>query len=171
MSNNDISSTHAQSVIVALGSNIGEREEFLRKAVEEIQRLVGELKQASSSYQTAPLLLPGYDGPAVNDYLNMVVEVSTELCPERLLATLLEIEKDLGRNRALETSRWMSRVIDLDIIFYGDQIIESETLRIPHPEMHKRDFVLKPLLEIAPDWKHPRLGKLVSELYDELSNI
>lgn len=161
-------SENSVRAVIALGSNLGQRDEFLQSAIRAIAEEVGEIEQQSSIMQTAPLLLPDYAGPEVSDYLNMAIVVSTQLAPLPLLAKLHEIERTLGRHREAETQRWMSRVIDLDIIFYGDEVVETPTLQIPHPQMHNRDFVLKPMLEIAAQWRHPISAKSVSELYAEL---
>lgn len=153
------------STVIALGSNLGDRQAFLQQALEAIATNVGSIEKQSSVYQTPPLVMPNYQGPEVADYLNMAIVVRTELSASQLLVALHQIEKQLGRNRKAEQQRWLSRVIDLDIIFYGDQVIETQTLKIPHPEMHKRDFVLKPMMEIAANWHHPLFAKTVSQLF------
>lgn len=100
----------------------------------------------SSVYETAPL------GPEQPDYLNAVVCAHTDLAPSDLLAAMQEIESELGRTRLI---RWGPRTIDLDLLLYGDQVIDSEALKVPHPEMTKRPFVLVPLLEVEPDLALP----------------
>ncbi|MCL1834529.1 MAG: 2-amino-4-hydroxy-6-hydroxymethyldihydropteridine diphosphokinase [Oscillospiraceae bacterium] len=145
---------------IALGSNMGDRESRLKSAVSRLDSSQGcSVTRVSKIIETSPY---GYTEQA--DFLNGCLELDTLLTPEELLALLHEVENDEGRVRA---ERWGPRTLDLDIIFYDDIIYSTETLRIPHAEAHKRDFVLQPLCEIAP-WKlHPVLGKTVLELYEQ----
>jgi 2-amino-4-hydroxy-6-hydroxymethyldihydropteridine diphosphokinase len=117
--------------------------------------------RATEPIATAPLA--GLDQP---EYLNGVAEISTDLAPHELLNTLKQIEGDLGREK---THIWGSRIIDLDILLIEDEIIASETLTVPHPEMHLRSFVLRPLSELAPNLVHPTLGRAVAELAKRLN--
>ncbi|MDO8684439.1 MAG: 2-amino-4-hydroxy-6-hydroxymethyldihydropteridine diphosphokinase [Armatimonadota bacterium] len=132
------------TAFLGLGSNLGDREENLRSALQEMEkRGAARTVKVSSFYETAPV---GYtDQP---DFINAVAQVETMLQPAELLATILDVEKALGRER---TIRWGPRVIDIDILLYDDISIEEPGLVIPHPEMTRRGFVLKPLAEIAPD--------------------
>ena len=98
-------------------------------------------------------------------FINMAIETETDKKPEELLRVLKEIEKEIGRT---ETTKWGSRVIDLDILFYDDLILKTQALEIPHPLLHERAFVLKPLCDIAPDKKHPVTGKTVKEMIENL---
>ena len=147
---------------VALGSNIGDREAHLRFGLERLRKAQGcRIISTSSMINTAP---HGYTEQ--DDFLNACVEIETFLTPHELLGLLQSIEKDAGRKR---TARWRPRTLDLDIIFYDDAVMSDSRLRIPHAEMHKRDFVLKPLCEIAPYKLHPVLLKTASELLDMLN--
>ena len=146
---------------IGIGSNQGDPVENCRRAVEGIvsdgrNRLV----RCSSLYRTEPM------GPKDQDwFVNGVVLLETSLGPGQLLEFLLSLEKEMGRVRR---ERWGPRVIDLDILFYGEEVIEEKGLQIPHPRLHERRFVLIPLTEISPDLKHPRLGKTVSQILSEL---
>jgi 2-amino-4-hydroxy-6-hydroxymethyldihydropteridine diphosphokinase len=142
---------------VGLGSNLGEREHLVRSAAEALD-LIPETKlvRISSLYDTKPV--GDLEQP---DYLNAVAMVLTELGPSRLLWNLHLIENKLGRRRRV---RWEPRPIDLDLIFYGDSVLNEPGLKVPHPEAHKRAFVLVPMSELAPDFVHPVLGKPIEEL-------
>jgi len=132
-------------VFVALGSNLGDRERSLSRARDALSHEIVAIEAASSIYETEPW------GPvAQGRYLNQVVGGETALSPHGLLAKLLEIERSLGRDRARE-ERYGPRVIDLDILLYGDRAVHEPDLEIPHPRLLERAFVLVPLLEIAPD--------------------
>ncbi|MHB8061868.1 MAG: 2-amino-4-hydroxy-6-hydroxymethyldihydropteridine diphosphokinase [Ruminiclostridium sp.] len=146
---------------IGIGSNIGKREENLDRALEMLNLAKEVEVTAISSYiNTAPV---GYT--AQPDFLNAAVEVSTTLTPQKLLEVCQHIEKVLKRERSI---RWGPRTIDLDILLYGDLIINEENLIIPHPRMIAREFVLKPLNEIAPQAFHPILKQVVSDIYKDL---
>ena len=143
------------TVYIALGTNLGERKANLRAAITSMPPEVNVLAE-SHVYETPPW---GYeDQPA---FLNMVVKAETGLEPEPLLTYLKQIEAELGRE---QNFRWGPRLIDLDILFYDDLIIESPPLVIPHPRLHERGFVLVPLADVAADYVHPVLGEFVWEL-------
>lgn len=161
--------------IIALGANLGNRQENFERVVELIGEKVGEVSKRSTWIESEPL------APQVSDcsvgaihespvpapagtYLNGVILVETILQPKEVLDILHEIEAVIGRQREEEMARWQSRIIDLDIIAFDDLVIETEDLTLPHPEMHKREFVLKPMLEVCPKWVHPVMGKGVAEL-------
>lgn len=133
-------------VYVALGSNVGDRMGYMETALRSMQESGIGILACSSVYETDPV------GPAQGDYLNAVCLVETELSPEALLGALKEIEERTGR---LPRERWGPREIDLDILLYGDRIIRSPELTVPHPEILNRSFVLVPLSEIAPDLNLP----------------
>jgi 2-amino-4-hydroxy-6-hydroxymethyldihydropteridine diphosphokinase len=144
-----------RQVYLGLGSNLGDRAGYLRRARENLAPEV-KLLRASSVYETPPW---GYsDQPA---FLNQVVEVQTDLEPEALLAKLKGIESELGR---VKNFRYGPRCIDLDILFYENCVYQSERLTIPHPSLAERAFVLVPMNELAPNFIHPLLHKPISEL-------
>jgi 2-amino-4-hydroxy-6-hydroxymethyldihydropteridine diphosphokinase len=145
--------------ILGLGSNVGDREENIRRALS----LIGEFATVgavSSIYETEPMYLEGQ-----NWFFNCVVAVDTELQPAVLLGRLMEIEREMGRVRG---ERYGPRVIDIDVLFYGDLIISEPGLEIPHPKVAERPFVLVPLGEIRPDFVHPVAKVKVTALRDAL---
>jgi 2-amino-4-hydroxy-6-hydroxymethyldihydropteridine diphosphokinase len=146
-----------KKVFLGIGTNLGNREGNLRKAVEKVEENIGRILNSSSVYETAPW---GFE--AENDFLNMVISVETEYSPGELLKKILGIESMLGRER--NQDRYSSRVIDIDILLYDDLIINEKGLKIPHRLMHERRFVLVPLCEIAPDLLHPTLNMPISSL-------
>jgi len=150
------------TVYLILGSNLGDRKDILLKALDLIALRLGQLVDKSAIYQTAPWGVK--DQP---DYLNQVVKLITLLEPEDVLREVLTIEKDLGRVRY---KKWESRIIDIDILFYDDAIIEKSDLIVPHPFLHLRRFVLTPLNEIAPNLIHPVLKKSISNLLANLTD-
>lgn len=147
-------------VIIALGSNIEPREVYIEEAIKKITERVGPLTARSALTETEPY---GYTNQ--DRFLNMALEAETDLDPEALLEVLHGIEAELKRVR---TIHWGPRTIDLDIILYGDLIMESEDLTIPHADFRNRRFVLEPLAEIDPDRKDPVTGRTMAELLADL---
>ncbi len=135
------------SAYIGIGSNLGNREENCKQALRLLHANGILIEKQSCMYETEPRGIK--DQPK---FINMAVEVETDKKPEELLRVLKEIEREIGRT---ETIKWGPRVIDLDILFYDDLILKTQDLEIPHPYMHERAFVLKPLCEIAPDKKDP----------------
>jgi 2-amino-4-hydroxy-6-hydroxymethyldihydropteridine diphosphokinase len=150
-------------VYLLLGSNMGARLQLLETAIKNINQRIGEVVEKSSIYETAAWGKTDQPG-----FLNIAIAVNTLLSPLEVLTRALDIESQLGRIRE---EKWGARLIDIDIIFYGNDIVNiPDQLQIPHPEMHKRKFVLEPLVEIAPALQHPMLNKSLSELLLELSD-
>ncbi len=144
---------------IGLGSNLGDRRKNIESTIEELKRSnLVEIIKISSLYETEPL-----GGPPQDKFLNGVVEIETELPPHALLELLKAVEKKLGRNYF--GLRWGPREIDLDILLYGDLIIDESDLKVPHPSMQLRHFVLEPLCEIAPEAIHPILKKSIAGLF------
>lgn len=150
--------------LIGLGSNLGDREKNCERAV-FLLRQQGTIQVTNTSkwYETKAVCLPGEMQP---DFINGVVEVKTTLPPESLHQELKKIEREMGRESS--PKKWQPRIIDLDLLFYGDQILETPALKIPHPLAHERLFVLEPLNEIAPDFVHPILKKSVARLYQDM---
>jgi len=152
-----------KEVFILLGSNQGERGDFLQKAREMISLKAGSIVQESAVYETQPW---GFEDPV--PFLNQVVEINTELSPSALLEQLLTIETQLGRIRPFDScgcsDTYTGRTIDLDILFYGQRLVFTDTLMVPHPRLHERRFTLVPLNEIAPGFTHPLLKKTISAL-------
>jgi 2-amino-4-hydroxy-6-hydroxymethyldihydropteridine diphosphokinase len=145
---------------VGLGSNLGDRAAHLLLGLSALSRLPKtHLLRLSPVYETEPV------GPPQPPYLNMVAELETELSPTGLLAEMLRIEKALGRERR---ERWGPRTLDLDLLLYGDLVLEEAGLSVPHPRLHERAFVLVPLLDLLPEGRHPLLGQSFAELLASL---
>jgi 2-amino-4-hydroxy-6-hydroxymethyldihydropteridine diphosphokinase len=149
-------------VYIGIGSNLGDREKNCSRSVDFLEKNGIVIRQESSLYETIPWGLR--DQPL---FLNMVIKVETELKPQELLELLKNVEIEVGREKS---SRWGPRIIDLDILLYDDIALNEETLTVPHPYLHKRDFALIPLCEIAPDVKHPVLQLTMRELLQMLRN-
>jgi 2-amino-4-hydroxy-6-hydroxymethyldihydropteridine diphosphokinase len=143
-------------IYIGIGSNLGSREENCRKAVDSLHEHGIRVLGSSSMIETEP-----WGVEEQPKFINMAVEAETGLAPEELLKALKEIESDIGRRPA---ERWGPRIIDLDVLFYDDIVMKTADLEIPHPGIKVRDFVLKPLAEIAPDLVHPVFGETIKEL-------
>lgn len=149
-------------VHIGIGSNLGERQDNCFKALEFLRDRGITIKKISSFYETEP-----WGVKEQPKFINLAIEAETGFSPDELLFILSDIENKLGRTKTL---RWGSRIIDLDILFYGDEIIDTEDLRIPHRMLHERDFVLVPLDEISPDKIHPVFRKTIRQLKEELKH-
>lgn len=161
-------------VVILSGGNIGDVKTRLQRAQQLINDRVGAVLRCSHRYESAPW---GFSSEAAQPFSNQVLEVSTELGPEEVLDRLQAIEFELGRDREAEArerertgARYASRTIDLDILFYGDEVISTPRLQVPHPLMARRGFVLQPLCEILSGKRHPVTGKSVAEMRAELLN-
>lgn len=148
-----------KTVYLSLGSNIGEREANLREAIRRLDEL-GEVTAVSPFYETQPV-----EFTAQPWFLNIAVELQTELMPRQLLSATLKIEREMGRRRLQPKG---PRLIDIDILLFGNAVVDDAKLVIPHAAMHERKFVLAPLVEIAPEVRHPVLKKTARELLQEL---
>jgi 2-amino-4-hydroxy-6-hydroxymethyldihydropteridine diphosphokinase len=149
-----------QIAYLSLGSNVGDRERYLRDAIARLGK-AGQIISISSFYETEPVEFTGQAW-----FLNCAVALAIAETPEQLMAALLGIEQEMGRKRSQEKKG--PRTIDLDILLFGDSIVNSPVLTIPHPAMHRRRFALQPLAEIAPEARHPVFKQTVSELLQAL---
>jgi len=155
-----------ETVFIAFGSNQGNRQDFCDRAIALMKLLPhSQVTGLSSYYETEPVDMKS--AQEIGWFYNGVVRIETQLPPERLLAICQETERSLGRNPA---ERNTPRTIDLDILFYGQQIIDTSLLTIPHPRLHQRRFVLMPIVEIDPAWIHPQRHKTVQSLLNQLPN-
>ena len=154
---------------IALGSNLGESEQTIETALARLEGIKGmrlgvqagkSVRARSQLYKTAPV------GPPQPDYINACAIFHTILSPEQVLQALLSTEAGFGRIRR---ERWGPRTLDLDLLLYGDRVMDTSSLTLPHPRMHERAFVLVPLAEIAPDWRHPVNQKTVKELLSQVN--
>ena len=145
---------------LGIGTNLGDKAAHIRRAVELIGQRVGTVLAVSSFYQSEP-----WGFVSDNRFLNVAVQVATSLSPMELLRETQSIEKLMGRTEKT-TSTYADRIIDIDILFYGQMVLDTETLKIPHPLLPERDFVVIPLAEIAPQLIHPTLHLRMEELAD-----
>ena len=143
-------------VFLQLGSNLGDREQLLFDATTIITDKIGAVVSKSKVYESTPWRVEGQE-----NYLNQIIKIETKLTPKETLQYALDIEEELGRVRV---EKWGERLIDIDIIFFNNEIIETSDLCIPHKHMHERNFVLEPLNEIAPEHIHPKYKKTIAEL-------
>lgn len=147
-------------IAIALGSNLGDSEQTIETALKRLDQIDGmEMVVRSQLYKTAPV------GPPQPDYINACAIFRTHFSPARVLQILLTTEASFGRIRR---ERWGPRTLDLDLLFYGDRVLDTPSLALPHPRMHQRAFVLVPLAEIAPDWWHPVHQKNVKKLLEQV---
>jgi 2-amino-4-hydroxy-6-hydroxymethyldihydropteridine diphosphokinase len=150
-----------KTVYLALGSNLGDREGHLSRARERLAAAGLRLLRESALYETEPL-----DFPAHPWFLNQVVEAETSLFPRQLLSALQRIERELGRKRGVPKG---PRTIDLDILLFGEAVVATSELEIPHPRLTERRFVLEPLAELAPDLRHPLTRQSVREMLAQVA--
>lgn len=149
-----------EKVYLCLGGNVGDTRQYLNQAISLISSRIGTVTVQSSVYRSEPW---GFNAEQM--FLNQAVMVEPELEPHIVLERCLQIESELGRTRS--GNGYEPRTIDIDIIFFGNQIIDTPDLKVPHPLMHRRNFVLQPLCEIAPNLVHPVFGLTVKQLADE----
>ena len=153
----------SQSVFILLGSNLGDRQLLINQACEMIEERCGRIVSKSRLYESEP-----WGFKSEHWFLNQVVVLDTEMSPDDLMDTLLAIEKELGRDRTTPHEGYVSRPMDLDILYWGkDLIVEKQHVIVPHPRLHKRRFTLLPLCDVAPDYVHPILKKTNRQLLDE----
>ena len=146
-------------VYLGLGTNLGDKTANLHTAVHQIEEKIGNVVSLSSIYETAPR---GFDSE--NSFLNAAVGVETTLSPQEVLHRTQEIERSMGRTQKSEQGVYHDRVIDIDLLLYNKVVMHTSELVLPHPLMLQREFVMKPLVEIAPDVVHPVLGKKLGEI-------
>ena len=155
-------------LVILLGSNIGNKKVLLLRAKQLLEAQLGKCLQISSLYESE-----AWGFKSENTFLNQVLSFETKLNPKKVLQIGLEIEKELGRIK--KNGSYISRTIDVDILFYGDKIIDEIDLEIPHPRLHLRRFTLVPLAELMPNFVHPKLKKTINELLlscqDKISSI
>ena len=143
-------------ILLSLGSNLGDRDGNLRTALEQLEEAGISVTRRSSLYETEPV-----DLQEQPNFVNLACEVKTHLSPDQLLETCLAVERKMGRKRR---QKWGPRTIDIDILFYGHEIIDQPRLRIPHPRLRQRRFVLIPLEETHSSFRDPETGKTVTQL-------
>lgn len=151
-------------VCLSLGSNLGPRETYLRKALQALDKELGSLVKCSSFYETLPW---GFSSDSL--FLNAAACFDTLLSPEEVLAVTQQIEKSLGRKEKSRQGQYADRCIDIDILLYDDKVMQTPDMILPHPHMAERMFVLEPLAEIMPHMLHPQLRKTILQLKEELA--
>ena len=145
------------SIFLLLGSNLGDSETYIEQARIKVSERVGDIKKSSALYRTT-----AWGKTDQPDFINQALEIISDISPEQLLVTVLSIEHDMGRTRK---EKWEARVIDIDILFYEDRIINEPDLIIPHPFVHERRFALEPMMEINAQWIHPVFKRTIEQLY------
>ena len=149
-----------KTVYIGLGSNVGDREAMLHAALKKLGLAGMHLKRVSGCYETEPVGLREQAW-----FLNIVAEFETDLMPKQVLHRALQIERALGRKRTVMNG---PRTIDIDVLLYGNSVIDCEELTVPHPRLHERRFVLAPLAELSPALRHPVTGKTVAKMLEDL---
>ena len=152
----------SESVFVLLGSNLGNREHLVNQACMMIEERCGRIIAKSKMYESEP-----WGFQSEHWFLNQVIEIITSLSPDDLMLALLAIEKELGRDRSVAHEGYVSRPMDLDVLYYGNGIIATQLVSAPHPHLHQRRFTLLPLCDIAPDFVHPLMKKTNRQLLEE----
>ena len=148
---------------IGVGSNLGDRKQTIRQAKQKLSNIEGvHFVRSAAIYETDPV-----GGPKQGPFLNTVWEIETELSAQELMAALLKVESSLGRQRNEKNG---PRTIDLDLLLYGDEVIHETELTVPHPRLHERWFVLKPLWDLRADYVHPIFKKSICELLDKVKN-
>jgi 2-amino-4-hydroxy-6-hydroxymethyldihydropteridine diphosphokinase len=151
------------TIFLLLGSNMGDSVQFLAEAQKQLEHQVGKLIKSSDLYQTA-----AWGNTEQSDFINQVIKMETILDPQKLLGTILAIEKEMGRLREV---KWGPRTIDIDILYYDQEVINLPELKIPHPNLHQRAFTLVPLCEIEPLWLHPVLHRTNRQLLMAIDDV
>jgi 2-amino-4-hydroxy-6-hydroxymethyldihydropteridine diphosphokinase len=154
-----------KEIFLSLGTNLGDRDQNLAMALRSIGAKIGKVLVTSPVYETEPW---GFDTD--QNFLNMALEIATTLTPHEVLQQCLSIEASLGRVRQNQTGAYTSRTIDIDVLFYGQQIIQDKQLTLPHPHLHQRRFILEPLCAIAPQFEHPVLKQTIAQLMQHCSD-
>jgi len=149
-------------LVLHTGTNIENRFAHLQKANFNLELLIGKIVKESHIYETA-----AWGNQDQNDFLNQALLLETTLSARRVMHEILSLEYKMGRNRGL---KWQPRVIDIDIIFFDDEVIEKKSLTVPHEHMHDRRFVLQPLMDIIPEFVHPSMNKTIAHLLKECSD-
>ena len=152
----------SESAFVLLGSNLGDREQLVNQACKMIGERCGKVVAKSRLYESEP-----WGFKSEHWFLNQVVKIETALSPDALMQELLEIEKALGRDRSVLHEGYVSRPMDLDILYFGNEIIDTQMVKVPHPRLHERRFTLLPLCDIASEFVHPIMKKTNLQLLDE----
>lgn len=147
---------------ILFGSNMGDKDALFAQACLLINNRCGRVVQVSAAYESEP-----WGFKAEEWFLNRVIVVETEKSPEELLQQLLDIERELGRIRHPEIQGYTSRTADLDLLYFGQRVINTDTLTVPHPRLHLRRFALVPMCEVAPEWVHPIFGRTQQELLQQ----
>lgn len=151
------------TIFLLLGSNMGDSVQLLAEAQKQLEHQVGKLIKSSDLYQTA-----AWGNTEQSDFINQVIKMETILDPQKLLGTILAIEKEMGRLRGV---KWGPRTIDIDILYYDQEVINLPELKIPHPNLHQRAFTLVPLCEIEPLWLHPVLHRTNRQLLMAIDDV
>lgn len=153
------------TAFLSLGSNMGDKVGYIQQAYKMLDFTDKiKVKKCSSFYETEPFGHKSQDW-----FVNVALEIETDLSPEELLQKCLKVEEQLGRQR-YETIKWGPRTIDIDIIFYADNVIATDNLQVPHPQMHHRAFVIVPMLELNPDFVHPIMEKTILQMHNDLED-